>query len=232
MISFDLPKKEFSDDYGLQFALPNEHFIVLPSHQKAALSYVAGRKANDDYVKIGAIRNTSPEKAETDDRVGKFAEFAISSWLESITGLLILPDTNVYQATAKSFDPDLPNVPWDKPSIVHFHVKATDRIIGTNENDHLLFHDLFNYSNNNGRGGQDTLFKLSQKELRLHYGAFVFMDKETEVNGVLLAIVRMDVVRPLLELPKVKKLQEIKRCFYLKTLLKHYDIYQPKVDQD
>jgi len=139
MKQYDLLEKSFFHD--LWFRLPED---TVSRCREFAQKYT--EKRGDHYVKR---RNADPKKIESQAFESKLAEFgALEFALKYCDLQLKSPDLTIYDGAACSFDADLTN------NEVEWHVKSCNNKTAKSCGESYVFQ----YKDNNGRGGRDSLF--------------------------------------------------------------------------
>lgn len=172
-------------------------------------------------------RNTTEDKAELDNIIGKCGEIIVSSHLRKEYGFpVMIPDFKIYDKQNKSWDCDLPFSKEDE-NYPNCHVKtcsySTSNFIRGSGSKYSW---TFQYSDGFGKNGKDRLFdKPNCNELIL----FVYFPnigwgwKEAK----LVASAPWNKLQSILKEPISKELRQIKKCIYSKDLFEIAEIKNP-----
>lgn len=172
---------------------------------------MTGKSQSIDY--YGKNRNAGdPEKTYWDTFNGKKGEYFASIILNKKFGFPYLePDCSILPGRQKNWDPDLP-YNNNHPTLPNVAVKTCSNSTYHYCNDYSW---TFQYSNNNGIGGQDTLLDSTDDN---YYIALMHVPKPKENIGILMVFAPWTKVSPYLKDPLSQRLVGLKQCLYFEDL--------------
>lgn len=162
-------------------------------------------------------REREASKASVDIALGKYGEYLVSHWLHNGRGKLpfLEPDMEVYGASEKSWDHDLPFSSVD-PSLPDFAVKTCSPFAAklTKEKKDDDYSWTFQNSNSGAGGGTDKLLRDKTAPVIV---VFVYADIKNR-GGMIVASSPWRKVSSLLDDPIIAKYKNIKKCIYYSDL--------------
>lgn len=177
-----------------------ENFVAAMGRKKQSLSYYTEK------------RNVKASRAAEDIFLGKKAEYiALVALMREYNFPKVDIDFEIREGSAKGWEEDLAfnKVNSDFPNV---HVKSCSKRTVDYCDDYSW---TFQKSNNDGRGGTDSVLIEDKEELIV----MVYLDNPTSNKGVVKAIMPQPAIKPYLKLPKKVSLWGLKRCVYYKDLL-------------
>jgi hypothetical protein len=156
-------------------------------------------------------------KASADITLGKYGEYLVARWLHNGRAKLpfLEPDMEVYEASEKTWDHDLPFSSVDK-SLPDVAVKTCSPFAAqlTRDRKAQKYSWTFQNSNSSGGGGKDKL--LSDKTNKVIV-VFVYADTDTR-GGTIVASSPWRKVSSFLDDPIIARYRHIKKCMYYDDL--------------
>ena len=199
-------KIEYSDENNYIINTKIEMFVKELNDKKQSIYYYE------------IYRNVSPSKAANDMFLGKKSEFFTTLGLWKDYGFPWLnPDLRIYSPEDKGWNADLP-YHETYPEFPNVHVKGCDYQTCNFCHD---FSWTFQYSNNTGFGGRDTIFnKVGGSDLV----SFVFIDWAQEKDATIKLILPWHSIKKYLKDPIKQRLKGQKKCIYYQDLLNNKEI--------
>lgn len=167
-------------------------------------------------------RGTTVSKASLDIYLGKKAECLTAIALSEHFGFPSVPvDFGIRYGKNKGWEPDLAYNKIDA-SLPNVHVKSCSRKTFEYCDD---FSWTFQWSDKDGHGGKDKLFKENNQDLVV----LVFLESHLSNKATIKAVLPLDVVKEHLKEPVKESLRAIKRCVYYKDLATSFPPKQPQI---
>lgn len=184
--------------------------VQLSKKQIKICQIFANKMAKKGFSEHRKRRQFNLEKSKNDFLLGVVGEYITYNSLKNTTFNLSLPDTKIYDAYNKSWDPDL------KSSQYEFAVKTY--------NINSSFSTIswtFQWSNRNGKGGKDK-WVFKDKIPDSNFVSMVVCDLD-KMNGRIASLIRLSLLhqKNMFKYPILHRLKEIKRCVYWNDLIKN-----------